>query len=140
MEKLSQKYMKYFYISLIVVILIRLVLTIYMILTMGFPYEFFISIALCIVNLFFLFDSTKHNIRQQFTECKMDAKILRFTLFILMGFNMLLYFRKVLDWTVLTDYALIISTIEIVLTHRIASIEYLEKLANRMTRNDNIIN
>lgn len=133
MEQLIQKYMKYFYIALLSIISIRLLGTVWAALTMSFQSGILISIILLLVNMLLLIDSIKHNIRQQFTECKADAKILRFTLGLLIVFHMLTYFETHFDWAILTDHMMILFTVEIVLSYRIQSIEHLERLANTIT-------
>ena len=138
MEQLIQKYMKYFYIALIIIISLRLISTVFTVLTVGFQSVEIISIVLLIINILLLVDSTKHNIKQQFTECKSDAKILRFTLGLLVTFHMLTYFESHFDWAILTDHLMILSIIEILLTHRIKSIEHLEKMASKVSRRNTL--
>lgn len=134
MEQLTQKFMKYFYIALLVIIVTRLVGTVVTTITMSFQSESLISIVLLIVNTLLLVDSIKHNIKQQFTECKSDAKILRFTLGLLITFHMLAYFEAHFDWAILTDHMMILAVVEVMLTHRIKSIEHLEKLASKVKK------
>lgn len=138
MEHLTQKYMKYFYIALLIIVIVRLLGTVVTTITMGFGSENIISIVLLIVNTLLLTDSVKHNVKQQFTECKSDAKILRFTLGLLITFHMLAYFETHFDWAILTDHLMILSIVEIMLTNRIRSIEHLEKLASKVRKNDTL--
>lgn len=135
MERLMQKHIKCFYITLLIIILIQFVGTIIETIARGFLCGTIISTMLSLINVILLTDAIKHNVRQQFTECKEDARILRFTL------ALLALFRTVsctcsdnFDWIRLTDYIMIIGVIEIVLTHRIKSIEYLESLASKFNR------
>lgn len=134
MEQLMQKYIKYFYITLLVIILIQLVGTVISTFICGCQCGVIISLILFLVNIVLLVDAIKHNIKQQFTECKEDARILRFTLALLAIFRMVSCSNEFLNWVTLTDYIMIIGVIEIVLAHRIKSIEYLENLASRITR------
>ena len=135
MERLMQKHIKCFYITLLIIILIQFVGTIIETIARGFLCGTIISTMLSLINVILLTDAIKHNVRQQFTECKEDARILRFTL------ALLALFRTVscacgdsFDWIRLTDYIMIIGVIEIVLTHRIKSIEYLESLASKFNK------
>ena len=138
MEHLTQKYMKYFYIAILGIIGLRLLGTVITTITMGFGSENIISIVLLIMNILLLVDSIKHNIKQQFTECKSDAKILRFTLGLLITFHMLAYFETHFEWAILTDHLMILSVVEIMLTNRIKGIEHLEKLASKVKKNNTL--
>lgn len=134
MERLMQKYTKCFYITLLIIILMQFVgITIETILS-GFQCGTIISLMLFLINVILLIDAIKHNVRQQFTECKEDARILRFTLALLAIFRMLSCSCDGFDWVRFTDYVMIIGVIEIVLAHRIKSIERLENLANKINR------
>lgn len=135
MERLMQKHIKCFYITLFIIILIQFVGTIIETIAGGFLCGTIISTMLSLINVILLTDAIKHNVRQQFTECKEDARILRFTLALLVLFRMVsCTCSDNFDWIRLTDYIMIIGVIEIVLTHRIKSIEYLESLASKFNR------
>ena len=134
MEQLMQKYIKYFYITILTVILVQLVGTVISTVVCGCQCGVIISIILFLVNTVLLIDAIKHNVRQQFTEGKEDARILRFTLALLAIFRMFSCMNGELDWIMITDYIMIIGVIETVLTHRIKSIEHLENLANKISR------
>lgn len=135
MERLMQKHIKYFYITLLIIILIQFVGTIIETITGGFLCGTIISMMLFLINVILLTDAIKHNIKQQFTEGKEDARILRFTLALLAIFRMVsCTCSERFDWIRLTDYVMIIGVIEIVLAHRIKSIEYLESLASKINR------
>lgn len=134
MERLMQKYIKYFYIILLVVILIQFVGLIISTIMSGFQCGEIISVMLFLINIILLTDAIKHNVRQQFTECKEDARILRFTLALLAIFRMASCSCGGFDWIRFTDYIMIIGVIEIVLAHRIKSIEHLENLASKINR------
>ena len=135
MERLMQKHIKCFYIILLIIILIQFVGTIIETIARGFLCGTIISTMLSLINIILLTDAIKHNVRQQFTECKEDARILRFTLALLVLFRMVsCTCSDNFDWIRLTDYIMIIGVIEIVLTHRSKSIEYLESLASKFNR------
>lgn len=135
MERLMQKHIKCFYITLLIIILIQFVGTIIETIARGFLCGTIISTMLSLINVILLTDAIKHNVRQQFTECKEDARILRFTLALLALFRMVsCTCSDSFDWIRLTDYIMTIGVIEIVLTHRIKSIEYLENLASKFNR------
>lgn len=130
MEQLTQKYIKYFYISLIVIISVQLVNVIFSILMSGFQLKEVMLLFLTGTNIILLIDSTRHNIKQQFTECKYDAKILRFTIGLLMLFHMI----ESTSLIIFANYLISIVAIEIILAFRIKSIEYLEKMANQFAK------
>lgn len=135
MEGLMQKHIKLFYTTLLIIILIQFVGTIIETITGGFLCGTIISMMLFLINVILLTDAIKHNLRQQFTECKEDARILRFTLALLAVFRMVsCTCSDSFDWIRLTDYIMITGVIEIVLSHRIKSIEYLENLASKINR------
>ena len=134
LEQLMQKYIKYFYIVLIVIIAVQLLGTVIETLLSGLQCGALVSMILFLVNIILLTDAVKHNMKQQFTECKEDARILRLTLGLLALVRMFACCHIELDWIALTDYIMIISVIEIVLAHRIKSIEHLERLANHVTK------
>lgn len=130
MEQLTQKYIKYFYISLIAIISVQLVNVIFGILMSGFQLKEVMLLFLTGTNIILLIDSTRHNIKQQFTECKYDAKILRFTIGLLMLFHMI----ESTSLIIFANYLISIVAIEIILAFRIKSIEYLEKMANQFAK------
>ena len=130
MEQLTQKYIKYFYISLIAIILAQLINVIFGILMSGFQLKEVMLLFLTGTNIILLIDSTRHNIKQQFTECKYDAKILRFTIGLLMLFHMI----ESTSLIIFANYLISIVAIEIILAFRIKSIEYLEKMANQFAK------
>ena len=136
MEQLMQKYIKYFYLVLIIIIVVQLLGIVIETLALGMQCGALVSMILFFVNIILLIDAIKHNIRQQFTECKEDARVLRFTLGLLALVRMFACCHIEFDWIMLTDYIMIIGVIEIVLAHRIKSIELLEKLASQVTNKD----
>lgn len=131
-----QKYIKYFYLVLIIIIVVQLLGIVIETLALGMQCGALVSMILFFVNIILLIDAIKHNIRQQFTECKEDARVLRFTLGLLALVRMFACCHIEFDWIMLTDYIMIIGVIEIVLAHRIKSIELLEKLASQVTNKD----
>ena len=130
MEQLTQKYIKYFYIFLIAIISVQLINVIFGILMSGFQLKEVMLLFLTGTNIILLIDSTRHNIKQQFTECKYDAKILRFTIGLLMLFHMI----ESTSLIIFANYLISIVAIEIILAFRIKSIEYLEKMANQFAK------
>lgn len=134
MESLMQKYIKCFYLTLLIVIIVQFVGVMIETTLSGFQCGTIISIMLFLINVILLIDAIKHNVKQQFTECKEDARILRFTLALLAIFRMLSCSCESFDWIRLTDYVMIIGVIEIVLAHRIKSIERLENMASKFSR------
>ena len=130
MEQLTQKYIKYFYISLIAIISVQLINVIFGILMSGFQLKEVMLLFLTGTNIILVIDSTRHNIKQQFTECKYDAKILRFTIGLLMLFHMI----ESTSLIIFANYLISIVAIEIILAFRIKSIEYLEKMANQFAK------
>ena len=138
MEQLTQKYIKYFYIILIIIILVQLASIIFNTLMMGYiSLGVFVLMFLSVLNIMLLSNSIKHNVKQQFTECKYDAKILCFTLGILMLCHMLLLFKTDFSFIVFTNYLASIIGIEMILKFRIKSIEHLEKMANQFVKKRN---
>lgn len=138
MEQLTQKYIKYFYIILIMIISVQLASIIFNTLMIGYiSLGVFVLMFLSVLNIMLLSNSMKHNIKQQFTECKCDAKILCFTLGILMLCHMLLLFKTDFSFIVFTNYLASIIGIEMILKFRIKSIEHLEKMANQFVKKRN---
>lgn len=133
MEQLAQKYSKYFYIMLIVTITIQLLDTIFTTVSEGSKLQLFILILLSITNVMLLINSIKFNIKQQFTECKINAKVLRVSLVLLIVFH-IICIESAFGKIAIRDYILSVAIVELVLTYRIKSIEYLEKLASRFSK------
>lgn len=133
MERLTQQHIRLFYMTLLMIIIIQFVGTIIEVITGGFLCGTIISIMLFLVNVILLVGAINHNMKQQFTECKEDARILRFTLALLALFRILsCTCTERFDWIRLTDYVMIIGVIEIMLSYRIKSIEHLENLASKI--------
>lgn len=134
MEKMTQRYIKYFYIILISIISIQLLGTVIETLVSGLRCGALISITLFLINIILLAGSIKHNSRQQFTECKEDARILRFTLGLLAISRMITCSLVEFNWVEVTDYLMILGVIELILDYRIRSIENLETMAKQVAR------
>lgn len=134
MEQLIQKYIRYFYIALIGGILIQLTEVIAIALGGCVSCEAFILMFLSVVNLILLSNNLRHNLKQQFTECKEDSKLLRFTIAILIGLQAFICFTKDHSWIMLGNHLMTIVVIEIVLSYRIKSIENLERLAAKYAK------
>lgn len=138
MEQLMQKYIKCFYFVLVIIITGQLIGTVIETLLFGMQCGSLVLMLLFLANIILLMDALKHNVRQQFTECKEDARILRFTLGLLALARIFSCFFVNFDWVTITDCTMIISVIEIVLAHRIKSIEHLERLASQVTKKDTL--
>lgn len=136
MEQLIQKYVKYFYITLIGVTIVQLVDTIVKTVQGNPECNTFILIFLAIINVILLISSLIHNMKQQFTECKTNAKILRLTIAMLMILQTLVCYKMNHSIVILGNHLMTIVVIEIVLNYRIKSIEYLEKRADKLAKNN----
>lgn len=134
MEQLIQRYIKYFYLTLIGIIFTQLLDVIFATLKGNLPCDTFIVMFLSVINIILLIGNMVYNSKQKFTECKANAKILRLTTAILMGFQALLCYRANPSIVELGNHLMSIIIIEIVFNYRIKSIEHLEKLANKLTK------
>ena len=135
MEQLIQKYIKYFYITLIGITMIQLIDVIIKTIQGDTACNTFALIFLSIINIVLLISSLIHNIKQRFTECKTNAKILRFTIAMLMGLQAFLCYKTNPSLVSLGNHLVTIVVIEIILDYRIKSIEYLEKRAGKLAKN-----
>lgn len=136
MEQLIQKYIKYFYITLIGVTIVQLVDTIVKTVQGNAECNTFMLIFLAIINVILLISSLIHNMKQRFTECKTNAKILRLTIAMLMALQAFICYEMNHSIVVLGNHLMTIVVIEIVLNYRIKSIEYLEKRADKLAKNN----
>lgn len=134
MEQLIQKYVKYFYITLIGVTIVQLVDTIVKTVQGNTECNTFVLIFLSIINVILLVSSLIHNTRQRFTECKTNAKILRLTIAMLMLLQAFMCYEMNHSIVVLGNHLMTVVVIEIVLNYRIKSIEYLEKRAEELAK------
>ena len=123
MEQLIQKYIKYFYATLIGVTAVQLVDTIVKTIQGNIEYDTFLLIFLSIINIILWISSLIHNMKQRFTECKTNAKILRLTVAILIGLQAHACFKVNPSIVLLGNYFMTIVVIEIVLNYRINSIK-----------------
>lgn len=138
MEMLVQKYFRYFYIILIIGILLQMVNIVVTGITISIGYRMFITIALSVLNLILLMNDIKFSLKQQFTESKLLAKVLRFTILPLLIFQMWLCLLRGYNGIVLGDYLMSIAIIEVTLTFKIKCIKHLEEMANQFAK-DNIL-
>ena len=136
MEQLIQKYIKYFYATLIGVTAVQLVDTIVKTIQGNIEYDTFLLIFLSIINIILWISSLIHNMKQRFTECKTNAKILRLTVAILIGLQAYACFKANPSIVLLGNYFMTIVVIEIILNYRIHSISYLEKRAVKLSKNN----
>lgn len=138
MEQLLQKHIKYFYIALIVLISLQLLDIVITTLMGRMQSETIILMFLSIINIILLSDSMRRNIKQQFTECKETAKILRLTIAPLIVLQALLCFEQTHYTIMLCNHLTIMVIVEIILNYRIRSIEYLEQMASKIVKNDKL--
>lgn len=136
MEQLIQKYIRYFYIALISIISIQLIDTIVATVTGNVHCSTFGLMLLSVTNLILLSGSLIYNINQRFTESKINAKILRFTMALLVGLQTWLCYKANPDIIALGNHIMTIIITEIILNYRIRSIEHLEKLASQFVNKD----
>lgn len=136
MEQLTQKYIKYFYITLIGVTIVQLVDTIVKTVQGNTECNTFVLIFLAIINVILLISSLIHNMKQRFTECKTNAKILRLTIAMLMILQTFVCYKTNHSIAILGNHLMTIVVIEIILNYRIKSIEYLEKKADKLAKNN----
>ena len=134
MEQLIQKYIKYFYMSLIGITAVQLVDTVIKTIQGDVECNTFILIFLSIMNVILLISNLIHNTKQRFTECKTNAKILRFTIAVLIGLQAFLCYKINSSIVLFGNHFMTIVVIEIVLTYRIRNIEYLEKRADQLSK------
>lgn len=130
MEKLSQKFMLYFYITLILSIIGQLVTTIINTLTIGVIVPAITLIMMSIVNLIILNASIIHNIKQQFIESKAMAKVLVFTLPLLLICQFILHSIGPFSLSEIISRITVLIISEIALLYRIRTIDELEIRAN----------
>lgn len=134
MEQLIQKYIRYFYVTLIIIISFQLIDTVFTTLEKNAPCNTFILMFLSVINIVILIGSMLHNSKQRFTECKVNAKILRLTIALLVGLQAFICFRTHPNLVSLGNHLMTIIVTEIVLDYRIKSIEHLEKLADKLVK------
>ena len=136
MEQLAQKHIRYFYLALILGIIMQLVNVIIVSIKDGIGWRMFTIVFLSIANLILLISDLRHSIKQQFTECKLETKVLRFTIIPLLVFQVWLCLLKGFSGIVLGDYIMSAVMIEIILHFKIKSIEHLEILADKLAKDE----
>ena len=130
MEAIMQKYMKYFYITFLVRMTAHLLNTISIVMYSGVGVKPFILMAFSITNLLLLGVGLKYDRKQQFSEIKTNARILRWTIGIRLVMYALFNFSETLNWISLIEHFAAILIAELILTLRIKHIEHLEKIAH----------
>ena len=131
MERLIQKYARWFDIAMIVIILLQLVDAVYVSLTKCIHCEAIMSVVLSVVNIILLLNSLRCNQTQQFIEWKANAKMLRYTIGLFILFHIVVCIMRGFNMLELGSHLMNLLTVEIVLTYRINSIQQLEDLADR---------
>lgn len=131
MERLIQKYARWFDIAMIVIILLQLVDAVYVSLTKCIRCEAIMSVILSVVNMILLSNSLRCNRTQQFIEWKANAKMLRYTIGLFILFHIVVCIMRGFNMLELGSHLMNLLTVEIVLTYRINSIQQLEDLADR---------
>jgi hypothetical protein len=131
MEQLIQKYIKYFYITVICIITAQLIDVICVMLFGNFSVMAFILMLVSMLNLVLFSNCMKHNINQRFIECKMDLKVLRVTVIPLMICQILFCFSQGFDLIMLMNHIGIVVLVELILTYRIKSLDHLVNLVNQ---------
>lgn len=131
MERLIQKYARWFDIAMIVIILLQLIDAVYISLTKCIRCEAIMSVILSVVNMILLSNSLRCNRTQQFIEWKANAKMLRYTIGLFILFHIVVCIMRGFNMLELGSHLMNLLTVEIVLTYRINSIQQLEDLADR---------
>lgn len=136
MEQLIQKYIKFFYITVIVILTAQLVDVIYVMLITGFSIGAFILMLLSVLNLVLFGNCMRHNVNQRFIECKMDLTTLRVTVIPLVIAQILFCFSQGTDFIMLMNHIGIVIFVELILTYRIKSLDYLERLVDEYMKHE----
>ena len=131
MERLIQKYARWFDIAMIVIILLQLVDAVYISLTKCIHCEAIMSVVLSVINMILLSNSLRCNRTQRFIEWKANAKMLRYTIGLFILFHIVVCIMRGFNMLELGSHLMNLLTVEIVLTYRINSIQQLEDLADR---------
>lgn len=131
MEQLIQKYIKYFYATVICIILTQLIDVIILMLTDKTTVETIALMLTSALNLVLFSDCIKHNINQRFTECKTDLHVLRITVIPLMVCQILFCLSQGFSLIMLMNHIGIVALVELILTYRIKSLIHLENLVNQ---------
>lgn len=131
MERLIQKYIKYFYITVICIITAQLIDVICVMLFGNFSVMAFVLMLVSMLNLVLFSNCMKHNVNQRFIECKMDLKVLRITVIPLMICQILFCFSQGFNLIMLMNHIGIVVLVELILTYRIKSLDHLVNLVNQ---------
>lgn len=131
MEQLTQKYIKYFYVTVISIITAQLIDVIAVMLFHGFSIIALILMLCSTLNLILFVNCMKHSVHQRFIECRMDLKVLRITVIPLMVFQILFCFTQGFDLIMLMNHIGIVLLVELILTYRIKNLDYLENLVDQ---------
>ena len=134
MEKLIQKYARWFDTAMIAIILLQLVGAVIIILTKCIHCEAVVSVVLSVINLMLLSNSLRCNRTQQFVEWKVNAKILRYTLGLFILFHMVVCIMRGFNMIELGGHLMNMLTVEIVLAYRIKRIVDLGDLAKKYAK------
>lgn len=134
MEKLIQKYARWFDIAMVGIILLQLIGAVLITLTKCIHCEAVVSVVLSVINLMLLSNSLRCNRTQQFIEWKVNAKILRYTLGLFILFRIVVCIMRGFNMIELGSHLMNMLTIETVLTYRINSIRQLEDLAEKYAK------
>ena len=134
MEKLIQKYARWFDIAMVGIILLQLIGAVLITLTKCIHCEAVVSVVLSVINLMLLSNSLRCNRTQQFVEWKVNAKILRYTLGLFILFHIVECIMRGFNMMELGSHLMNMLTIETVLTYRINSIRQLEDLAEKYAK------
>lgn len=131
MEQLIQKYIKYFYITVICIITAQLIDVVCVMLFGNFSIMAFVLMLVSMLNLVLFSNCMKHNVNQRFIECKMDLKVLRITVIPLMICQILFCFSQGFNLIMLMNHIGIVVLVELILTYRIKSLDHLVNLVNQ---------
>lgn len=131
MEQLIQKYIKYFYATVIAIIAAQLTDVIIVMLLGSVSISAIVLMLVSALNLVLFSNCMRHNVNQRFIECKMDLKVLRITVIPLMICQILFCLSKGLDLIMLMNHIGIVILVELILTYRIKNLDYLENLVDQ---------
>lgn len=131
MEQLIQKYIKYFYATVIAIIAAQLIDVIIVLLLGSVSISAIVLMLVSALNLVLFGNCMRHNVNQRFVECKMDLKVLRITVIPLMICQILFCLSKGLDLIMLMNHIGIVILVELILTYRIKNLDYLENLVDQ---------
>lgn len=134
MERLTQKYIKVFYATVICIIAAQLIEVVVSMLTGNISIEAITLMLVSMLNIVLFGNCMRHNIHQRFIECKMDLKTLRVTVIPLMVVQIWFCFTQGLDLIMLMNHIGIAILVELILTYRIKSLDHLVDLVEQYMR------